>query len=160
MASIPHHSPEARYTATYATFTPPPPVLSHIQLRDVLINAYRHIILHARANSFDKWVTLLHTKLHADQTAFNRDFHAKLYIPTSEWAGNPFLFSLEEVTLRQVYEFYRATKAVIGVEIDSFLKLINATLGFRLDGPDAGTVVQQRLAGMYGKVGEFAPRQF
>ena len=40
----------------------------------------------------------------------------------------------------------------------SHIRLISQILAFRMDGPDCAIVVQQRLSGLYGMVGELAPK--
>lgn len=153
-----HHPPDAQYHAIYDVVGPPLPAFQHVQLRNIMVTTYEHVTLHAQTHSFDQWTAALHDKLHREPTPFNRQFHAQLFIPTSEWAGNPFLYALEESTLRQAYQFFQATSHVLKLDVKSMLRLINELLAFRLDGPDAAIVVQQRLMGYYGQVGEPTPR--
>ncbi|KAJ3559962.1 hypothetical protein NM688_g5 [Phlebia brevispora] len=101
-----HHPPEVLYHAVYRVVHPPMPTMQHIQFRNIMILAYRHISLQARILNFDPWIEDLHHELHMEPTPFNCDLHDKIFLLTSEWAGNPFLFLIEEGILRQCYEFY------------------------------------------------------
>ncbi|KAF7791234.1 hypothetical protein EIP86_002248 [Pleurotus ostreatoroseus] len=157
LETVPHHPPNGRYNAIYSVPIPQSLTLQHVQIRHCFVSVYRHVTLQARIMSFDPWLEGFHNQLHRDDTPINRDLHEKLFVPTSEWAGNPFLFALEEQTLRQCYEFYQSSAQVRGYDVRTMLGMIDSLLAIRLDGPDASIIVQQRLIGMYGRIGEIPP---
>ena len=85
-------------------------------------------------------------------------YHNKIFLLNSEWAGNPFLWAYEESTLQQCREFLKHMGDTLSYDTRSHIRLISQILAFRMDGPDGAIVFQQRLSGLYGMIGELAPK--
>ncbi|KAF7789844.1 hypothetical protein EIP86_000790 [Pleurotus ostreatoroseus] len=104
---LPFHLPQNFYHSVYIPQLPPPPVMKHQHLRNVLSLVFRHLFLQARILDMEAWVVETHEKTHDSTFPSEQAFHDRVFLLTSEWAGNPFLWAYEESTLVQCAEYYK-----------------------------------------------------
>lgn len=148
-----HHVPNVSYHATYYTNYPPPPAAHHQRLRRIMVGTYDHLSVFAEQLGSEEFLHRLHGHLHNLDTPINYAIHDRLFTLTSEWGGNPFLFSLERMYLEQIRYFLDHIDLTTDWVVAPAIDLIDDLIAFRIDGPDAAVIVQQRLLGLYGRVG-------
>ncbi|KAF7798551.1 hypothetical protein EIP86_009773 [Pleurotus ostreatoroseus] len=153
----PYHPPQNMYHSVYSPHAPQPPVIQHQQFRNVFILSWRHIYLQACILGFPQWAAFAHDVTHSSDDPIDRAYHDRVFLLTSEWSGNPFLWAYEESILVQCAEFFKHLAANRSYDTRTHLRLIDEMLAFRVDGPDHFIMIQQRLSMLYGRVGEIVP---
>ena len=147
-------SPPAFFRGTYVTdFHIPPPVPHHLRIRQIMMQFFHFVsneVLSLGINEFLNDVLYDWTVEDSDEA---RDLIAQYFLPGPEWCGNPFLYAVERLRLRQAAFFIGYLDDVVSLDDSPLLATIYAILNFHIDGPDAATIPQQRMAGMYGLPG-------
>lgn len=130
----------------------PEPIKQHRFLRRLFINQLYAIEDFVDRLGFTEWLVQTHRTFHSDHSEEAREVHSSLFLGGSEWYGNPLLFAVENLFVRQANVFLDHVEATYSNwNYWSIRHTARYLSRFRIPGPDSTTIVRQRLAGQYGR---------
>lgn len=146
--------PYVIYTGTYQhNAHTPPPTLQHLLFRRILVTFLKYVIREVIDFGINEYLTALYEQIMQDPEHTRAAQLQEEFYPTSEWIGNPFLFAVERLRLRQAYLFLDDIGRDSAIDVDPLIAIIGEVLDYRVDGPDGAIIVRQRLQGKYGRIG-------
>ncbi|EKM49150.1 uncharacterized protein PHACADRAFT_201968 [Phanerochaete carnosa HHB-10118-sp] len=129
------------FVGTYLRSSPPPlPVHFHVHFRQILMLFYQCVISEAIDYGINEYLNCTLRDLLADPDPLNGLLISSMFQPTSEWTGNPFLYVVERLRLRQISMFYEDLWDKGDTDLYNALAAIHSILTFRVDGPDATVI--------------------